>query len=373
VPLSRQICSHVPHVSVDQFKPAKPAKQSSDLRMNFSLWLIAVVIATINAVPLSEIEDQDYATELPNISDIVDMKIVTEEPLESDIESVTEVVVLDDETTVNSSSEEIITFDDLESIESPDPSIQVFQEVRKLWDLPNEGEFPSDEDNLEAQLKQEELELNEVANNLGDDDIVDVISNFIADKDPMLQMFLGICFIDPDCYSGTSPFINTYKEEDLNNDGWRNLTKFSSTTRVVIENLLTRRTEKARNILIKTLMNTQAKIKHLMFKYIEIGVGARGVSIIATKNIIDAVKNIWIRVDSDLEYAKTTLQRLFLTLDMTTKQNILSLAELEEIILAIPTKMEPVFLEATQDGYKEYIQHRSWNSWKRNPKFLKKF
>ena len=103
-------------------------------------------------------------------------------------------------------------------------------------------------------------------------------------------MFLGICFIDPDCFSGTSPFINTYKEEDLNNDGWRNLTKFSSTTRVVIENLLTRRTEKARNILIKTLMNTQAKIKHLMFKYIEIGVGARGVSIIATKNIIDAVK-----------------------------------------------------------------------------------
>merc|ERR1712198_834185 len=72
----------------DQFKPAKPAKQSSDLRMNFSLWLIAVVIATINAVPLSEIEDQDYATELPNISDI--------EPLESDIESVTKVVVLDD-------------------------------------------------------------------------------------------------------------------------------------------------------------------------------------------------------------------------------------------------------------------------------------
>jgi len=141
VPLSRQKYSHVPHVSVDQFKPAKPAKQSSDLRMNFSLWLIAVVIATINAVPLSEIEDQDYATELPNISDIVDMKTVTEEPLESDIESVTEVVVLDDETTVNSSSEDIITFDDLESIESPDPSIQVFQEVRKLWDLPMRVNF----------------------------------------------------------------------------------------------------------------------------------------------------------------------------------------------------------------------------------------
>jgi len=341
------------------------------LRMIFSLWLIAVALATTNAVPLSDIEDQEYATELPNISDVVDMKIVTMDTLndESDIESVTEVVV-DDETTLNSTSEEIITFDDLENLESPDPSIQVFQEVRKLWDLPKEGEFPSDEDNLEAQLKQEELELNEVANNLGDDDIVDVISNFIADKDPMLQMFLGICFIDPTCFQRSSPFINTYTEEDLNGDGWRRLTKFSSTTRVLIENLLNRRTEKARNILIQTLMNTQAQIKHLMFKYIEIGVGARGVSIIATKNIIDAVKNIWIRVDSDLEYAKTTLQRLFLSHDMTSKQNILSLAELEEIILAIPTKMEPVFLDATQDGYKEYVQHRSWNSWKRNPKFL---
>merc|ERR1712130_577408 len=59
------------------------------------------------------------------------MKIVTMDTLndESDIESVTEVVV-DDETTLNSTSEEISTFDDLENLESPDPSIQVFQEVR---------------------------------------------------------------------------------------------------------------------------------------------------------------------------------------------------------------------------------------------------
>ena len=34
----------------------------------------------------------------------------------------------------------------------------------------------------------------------------------------------------------------------------------------------------------------QDEVKMLMFKYIQIGVEARGVSVLATKNIIDAVK-----------------------------------------------------------------------------------
>ena len=37
-------------------------------------------------------------------------------------------------------------------------------------------------------------------------------------------------------------------------------------------------------------MRVQAEVKMLMFKYIQIGVQARGVSVLATKNIIDAVK-----------------------------------------------------------------------------------
>ena len=38
------------------------------------------------------------------------------------------------------------------------------------------------------------------------------------------------------------------------------------------------------------IMRVQAEVKMLMFKYIQIGVQARGVSVPATKNIIDAVK-----------------------------------------------------------------------------------
>lgn len=39
-------------------------------------------------------------------------------------------------------------------------------------------------------------------------------------------------------------------------------------------------------------MDVQKQIKSLMFKYIREGVGARGVSILATKTIIDSIKVI---------------------------------------------------------------------------------
>ena len=66
----------------------------------------------------------------------------------------------------------------------------------------------------------------------------------------------------------------------------------SPLAREIAQNLLDRRTEKARNILVNSLMEVQDSVKTLMFKYIEIGVGARGVSVLATKKIIDSVKVI---------------------------------------------------------------------------------
>ena len=55
-------------------------------------------------------------------------------------------------------------------------------------------------------------------------------------------------------------------------------------------NLLARKTETARNILLKMVKQVQEKIKVLMFKYIEKAVGERGVSLVATRNIIDTFK-----------------------------------------------------------------------------------
>ena len=64
----------------------------------------------------------------------------------------------------------------------------------------------------------------------------------------------------------------------------------SPLARDLADNLIHRRTERARNSLVNALMRVQDEVKMLMFKYIQIGVQARGVSVLATKNIIDAVK-----------------------------------------------------------------------------------
>ena len=45
-------------------------------------------------------------------------------------------------------------------------------------------------------------------------------------------------------------------------------------------------------MLVDEVMIVQKKIKALMFKYIQQGVGARGVSVLATKTIIDSIKVI---------------------------------------------------------------------------------
>ena len=58
--------------------------------------------------------------------------------------------------------------------------------------------------------------------------------------------------------------------------------------------LTARRTETARTILVGAVMEVQKKIKALMFKYIREGVGSRGVSILATKTIIDSIKVIFL-------------------------------------------------------------------------------
>ena len=43
-------------------------------------------------------------------------------------------------------------------------------------------------------------------------------------------------------------------------------------------------------MLVDEVMTVQKKIKALLFKYIQEGVGARGVSVLATETIIDSIK-----------------------------------------------------------------------------------
>lgn len=326
--------------------------------MIFSLWLIAALVT----VEAGVIPDED-TTDLP-IVDMVDMRIVDIDNMiigdGDDEESVTDIILVSDETTVKAPISSTTTLPTstttttttTESLEA----LEVFQEVHRLDDIPLDN-WPVVPKVNETLLEQ--LELNEVANNLGEDDIVDVINNFIADEDPVLQLFLSICFLHPNCGQDTA---NEVDESPLD------LSRMTPFSRDLADNLLHRRTEKARNILVSALMNVQDHVKALMFKYIQIGVASRGVSVPATKKIIDAVKNIWISVNSDLEYAKTSMQELFYLVRLDTNSSVRGLTEVAEVILNIPAKVEKLFLEATQDGYKDYVRHSSWNSWKRNPR-----
>merc|ERR1719468_764407 len=169
---------------------------------------------------------------------------------------------------------------------SPDP-LQVIQVVNKLDDLPTDNIPLITTPSPEELLKQQQMELNEVTNNLGVEDIVDVISNFIADVDPTLQLFLSICFVHPSCYRDSPPSAASSRASEARS---LDLGLMSPLARDLADNLIHRRTERARNSLVAALMRVQAEVKMLMFKYIQIGVEARGVSVLATKNIIDAVK-----------------------------------------------------------------------------------
>ena len=52
--------------------------------------------------------------------------------------------------------------------------------------------------NSQIQEKRNLTETNE-AGNLGSEDIVDVIRNFISEQDPLLELFLSVCFVHPSC------------------------------------------------------------------------------------------------------------------------------------------------------------------------------
>ena len=63
-------------------------------------------------------------------------------------------------------------------------------------------------------------------------------------------------------------------------------------------------------------------------------------------------QNIWLSVNSDLEYAKTSLQELFYVLDLDMEADkVKALVEVADVITAIPTKVETLYQRATQEGY----------------------
>merc|ERR1711879_912617 len=75
----------------------------------------------------------------------------------------------------------------------------------------------------------------------------------------------------------------------------------------------------------------------------------------------DSLKNIWVSVNSDLEYAKSSLQELFYLLPLDTSKEVKAVMEVAEVIQNIPGKVEALYSEAAEEGTQDsFVSSRSW-------------
>jgi len=187
--------------------------------------------------------------------------------------------------------------------------------------------------------------------------IIDVLKNFIAEQDPILELFLSVCFVHPDCFQLDSPFPDT----ELGAQG-----------REVLHLLKARRSETARVLLLSKIEQVVVKVKQEMFKAMEVEVAKRGVSISATKNIIDSIKNAWEDIRDDLQYAISSLHEIFSSDSLLGNPDMYTgIAQIADTLTRIPDHVKLLYADAAQNGYSRYQQFSAWNSWKREPKELK--
>jgi len=200
---------------------------------------------------------------------------------------------------------------------------------------------------------------------LDESDILDIVQNFIAEKDPILELFLSLCFLHPKCYQLQMPFHQEADYED-NEENLPSPPKLDSRQKKELwGHLKARRTESARSLLVGLIKQVEASSKKMMFRYIQQGVAERGVSVVATKNIIDAVKGVWLSATKDLEEAKTNIEELFYLLPMDSESERRTLLSLVGSLKAIPAHLDVLYQRALEEGYQNYVKSGSWNSWKR--------
>merc|ERR1719167_153645 len=164
-------------------------------------------------------------------------------------------------------------------------------------------------------------------------EIFDVIENVIAKEDPMLQLFLRICFLHPNCYQLDIP----QKRDMTKSDAVNTLEKV----------LKKKKTETARSLLLSLIYQSQKRLKKMMFHNISQGVAEKGFTVSTTRDIIDGIKDIWISVNADLDYVKSSIKELFYLISFKTTEQVEALLEIADIVQRIPestqTKMKEVY------------------------------
>jgi hypothetical protein len=181
---------------------------------------------------------------------------------------------------------------------------------------------------------------------------VDVVTNFIAERNPILQLLVSICFIHPKCY----PFDTNLKSDNYTGP-------VTATGEKVVTLLLTNRRESARDLIIDVLNQVQVNIKTSMFKQFSKEVARNGKTVEATKNIIDSVKVIWETTNTDLESAKTSIRELFYLLNMESQTEINAVAEICETALEIPDFVDAQYSAAISDESNNKRKSRNFGVW----------
>merc|ERR1712198_366596 len=161
--------------------------------------------------------------------------------------------------------------------------------------------------------------------------IFDVIENVIAKEDPILQLFLRICFLHPNCYQLDIP----QKREMTKSDAVNTLEKV----------LKKKKTETTRRLLLSLIDQSQKRLKKMMFHHISEGVAEKGFTVSTTRDIIDGIKDIWISVNADLDYAKSSIKELFYLNLFDTTEQVEALLEIADLVEKMP--------ESTQSKMKE--------------------
>merc|ERR550517_1462412 len=90
------------------------------------------------------------------------------------------------------------------------------------------------------------------------------VNYFIAEKDPILELYLSLCFLHPKCYQLQMPF---YQEDEENVAPPPKLD--SRQKKILWGHLKARRTESARTLLVNLIKQLEASSKKILWGHLK--------------------------------------------------------------------------------------------------------
>lgn len=191
--------------------------------------------------------------------------------------------------------------------------------------------------------------------NFDSNDIIDVVTNFIAENNPVLQLLVSVCFLHPKCYPLEEIHMKKLMDDSIVHDS----AKSKQLMKLLKENFR----ESARDMVIREISQVQENIKTMMFEFFSEEVAKNGTTVDAVKSIIDSVKVIWEKTNSDLESAKMSIRELFYLLEMKSETEVTAIVEIFETAAEIPAFVEGQYRAALLDENKNRRQSRNFGVW----------